>query len=157
MLTKTKIAFKIRLYSIQASILLKVDKAKDDFVTFGKVDKLTKRNLLALKNKNLILLRKDKDFWKVKITKDGLLEVLKLHMVESDELPANEVCLLVFDIPEKFKKQRDLLSKFLTECCFIRIQKSVWQTRFDCSDLVFAFLTSLGVIDWVRIFSAKEK
>ncbi|MFH1253377.1 MAG: CRISPR-associated endonuclease Cas2 [Candidatus Uhrbacteria bacterium] len=161
MLTKEKISFKIKLFSFEASVLLKIAKEKEkngnNNVVFKKTDKLSKRGLLALKRKNLVKIKKNKEDWGASLTGDGLLEFFKLRMIEADKLPKGEICLVVFDIPEKFKKQRAMIRKFLTDCCFLRIQKSVWKSQFNYSDLIFEFFKVLEIEDWVYVFLAKER
>lgn len=162
MLNKQKISFKIPSYSSLASILFKLgEKNKGDdegFVVFIDINSKFRRDLLTLKKKNLIKIKKiDKNLIKAALLPDGVLEFFKLKMVQSEELFGDEVCMVVFDIPEKFKKQRALMRKFLIDCVFLRIQKSVWIARFDYVDLLTDLFVMLEMKNWVRVFWAKEK
>lgn len=159
MLTRQKISFKIPSFSNRASVLFKLgEKEKDGFLVFTDINLKFRRDLLILKKKNLVKIQKiGKNAIRVALLPDGVLEFFKLKMVQSDELPNNEVCMVVFDIPEKFKKQRALMRRFLTECGFLRIQKSVWIAQFDYIDPLTDLFVLLEVKNWVRVFLAKEK
>lgn len=58
--------------------------------------------------------------------------------------------LVLFDIPEKHRQQRDYLRKFLTKLGFVQWQRSVWVTINDISDWLNKIFTDwdLGLNLW---------
>ena len=44
--------------------------------------------------------------------------------------------LVMFDIPQKRRRDRDHLRAVMRECGFLRLQDSVWVYPYDCEDLV---------------------
>jgi len=44
--------------------------------------------------------------------------------------------ILIFDIPERFRKQRDHVRSTLRTLGFYRLQDSVWVYPYDCEDLI---------------------
>ncbi|RJQ35754.1 hypothetical protein C4568_00380 [Candidatus Parcubacteria bacterium] len=44
--------------------------------------------------------------------------------------------LLIFDIPEQRKGQRDLVRRTLIQIGFVRLQDSVWLYPYDCEDII---------------------
>lgn len=44
--------------------------------------------------------------------------------------------VVIFDIPERRKRVRDRLRRFMSSCGFVRLQDSVWIYPYDCEDLI---------------------
>ena len=44
--------------------------------------------------------------------------------------------LLIFDVPENRKGQRELIRRMLIQIGFVRLQDSVWLYPYDCEDLI---------------------
>lgn len=55
----------------------------------------------------------------------------RLRLFRPKVLDKGAKLLLIFDIPEIYKKKRDRLRSILREYKFEQIQKSVWQTEYD--------------------------
>lgn len=53
--------------------------------------------------------------------------------------------LLVFDIPEQRRKQRDQIRATLIDLGFYRLQDSVWVYPYDCEDLITLFKVDLKI------------
>jgi hypothetical protein len=131
---------------------------KKDFLVLNKISEHTKRELASLKRHFLIKAKKEKNgSVSVYLTQEGFLEFLKLLIIESDNLPEGEVTIVVFDVPEEFRKQRDLLSRFFENGAFFRIQKSVWICPFDCADILDVLFYCFGIKKWTKIYLAKER
>jgi len=157
MLSKRNLLFKIKPHSKSSQILLSVEELNDNFLRFPNKNRDNFRYCIhQLKKKGLVSSEKVVDGLKIKLTNSGQMECLKLKMRYSKLLPANKVCVVVFDIPEIEKRQRQVLSNFLEDSAFIRIQKSVWISQFNDAESLSKLFTYLKVKQWIRIFVAEE-
>jgi len=109
---------------------------------------------------NLSRLKKDgfikKDGMKVIFTEKGRLAYLKLKIERCGLLPEDQVCLVVFDVPEKERRLRKLVRKFLNSAGFFSIQKSVWMSRFDATKELNEYFCLIGLDDKILAFTAKK-
>lgn len=64
--------------------------------------------------------------------------------------------IVIFDIPEKHRKVRDVLRRRLKEWGFVAWQKSIWASKKDLADLLRDFIKELGVEEWVLVLVAKD-
>jgi DNA-binding transcriptional regulator PaaX len=64
--------------------------------------------------------------------------------------------LFIFDIPEKFKRERYILSKKLKEIGMYPLQKSVYIYPFECRDELDFIIEYFGFRKYVRFILAKE-
>jgi len=64
--------------------------------------------------------------------------------------------IFIFDIPEKFKRERHILSKKLKEIGIYPLQKSVYIYPFDCKDELDFIVEYFGFKKYVRFILAKE-
>ena len=64
--------------------------------------------------------------------------------------------LFIFDIPEKFKRERYILSKKLKEIGMYQLQKSVYVYPFECKDELEFIIKYFGFRKDVRFILAKE-
>ena len=105
-------------------------------------DKIDRRRIQdainRLNNKRLIELTEKSDGLYIKITANGQ-NLLKKFDYDNLELPQSKAWdkkwrLVIFDIPEKKKKERLALSKKLKDAGFYPIQKSVFIYPYDCHD-----------------------
>ena len=98
------------------------------------------RSLNSLKENKLIDLSEIQDGYMVKVTKNGKSYVRKFDLDNLDILkPAKwdkKWRLVIFDIPEDKKKERDFLAKKLKEVGFCAIQDSVFIFPYDCEEEV---------------------
>ncbi len=58
--------------------------------------------------------------------------------------------LVIFDVPEKKKRERHALRKKLSDLGFHQLQKSVWVYPFDCRDEIDFVCNFLDVDHWVH-------
>ncbi|HBV33652.1 TPA: hypothetical protein DIC39_02130 [Patescibacteria group bacterium] len=63
--------------------------------------------------------------------------------------------LIVFDIPESQRLGRDHFRRWLKDCDFKMIQRSVWFTDRDVVDHLQQLVKQLRLSSWIRIFSVK--
>jgi hypothetical protein len=64
--------------------------------------------------------------------------------------------LFIFDIPEKFKRERYILSKKLKEIGMYQLQKSVYVYPFECKDELEFIIEYFGLRPYVRFGLLKE-
>jgi len=116
------------------------------------------RNIAYLEKKEILkIIQKNKKDLFLSLSVLGKAEYLALKLVYADSLPEDTVCMVVFDIPEKQKKIRNLLRKFLINNCFFPLQKSVWISPFDYSEVLVELFDLLNLKSQVRVFNAFEK
>jgi len=162
-MSTTKITpFKLKPHSASARILVWIGDCDEKSKIFGlEIPKRNKNdfwhNLSYLKDRGFIKYTVNNPKVKFRLTDKGLIEYLKLKVIRTSPLEDDLVCLVVFDIPERLKKQRNILRKFLKDCDFNRLQKSVWVTKFDVGDLLTDLFKRMGVEKWIKIFICKEK
>ena len=53
--------------------------------------------------------------------------------------------VIIFDIPEKKKRERDQVREILSAAGFLRLQNSVWVYPYDCEDVIGLMKTELGI------------
>ena len=59
--------------------------------------------------------------------------------------------IVIFDIPEKHRKLRQILRSKLREWEFEPWQKSVWASKKDVTKPLRIFLKEVGLFDWVKV------
>ncbi|MBI2024468.1 hypothetical protein HYT00_03725 [Candidatus Giovannonibacteria bacterium] len=64
--------------------------------------------------------------------------------------------IVVFDIPEKFKKSRDALSRTLKRMEFYQLQKSVFVHPFECKNEVDFIIEFFNIKEYVRYIIAEH-
>lgn len=62
--------------------------------------------------------------------------------------------LITFDVPEHERFKRSKLRTVLREFKFKMIQKSVWETRYDCREYIETAITEYGLKNYVILFEA---
>ena len=97
-----------------------------------------KRAAYSLKNEKLVNIYEKDGIDMVEITEEGRKRILKYKF---DDIKITRPKkwdkywrIIIFDIPEKFKKGRDALSKKLKDMEFYPLQKSVFVCPFECKD-----------------------
>ena len=64
--------------------------------------------------------------------------------------------MLIFDVPEKNKKSRELLRRILYNLKYKMFQKSVWINPYDVSDRTEDVLQEYSLDEFVKIFLIEE-
>jgi len=102
-----------------------------------------------------------KGFIKINLTKKGKLKLLNysLENIKNKNIIWDKKWRMVaFDIPEKFKKSRDILRSKLNKIGFCKLQKSVFITPYDCKKELLLFIKffnleqyiCFGVLDFIN-------
>ena len=116
------------------------------------------RNLKSLKEKKLIEIYDN--YGLVAITEKGNKRVLKYQI---DELKISRPKkwdkkwrIITFDVPERFKKARDALSKKIKDMEICKMQKSVYVCPFDCENEIDFICEVFNVRKYVRYIVAEN-
>lgn len=95
-----------------------------------------------------------------KLTKNGKERIRKVIL---EELTINKPKkwdgrwrLVIFDIPEQFKKSRNALSNKLSDLNFYQCQKSVWIHPFPCTEEIEFIKDFFEIKPFVKIFTVEE-
>lgn len=94
-------------------------------------------------NNNLIL----------KLTDKGREETL-LRKILKDETWDGKWRIIIFDIPEKHRKVRNVLRSKLKTWGFSQWQKSAWASKKNIADLLRQFVKQIGVDKWVLVIES---
>ena len=60
--------------------------------------------------------------------------------------------LVMFDVPEKLKANRNYLRQHLVDLGFVMHQKSVWVSKLPCEDLVALVAKYHGLTKYMDLF-----
>ena len=112
-------------------------------------------------NDRFVDYKEDKDgFVKIVLTKEGEKKALKFKIDEMEiKKPPKwdgEWRIVIFDIPDRFKKAREALRKKLKDLGFIKLQESVFVFPYECEDEI-NFITEVFLIrPFVRFMRVKS-
>lgn len=110
--------------------LFGVDNSKDRY--------RVKRSIIQLQNRKLVKIYEKDGEDVVEITKNGKQKLLKYKFEEMKILRPKKWDgrwrVIIFDIPEKFKKARNALTKKIKDMEIYPLQKSVFVCPFNCKD-----------------------
>ena len=116
-----------------------------------------KRAIYNLKDKKLV------NFYEngvIEITEKGKKKILQFDIEEMNIKPSARWDgywrIVIFDIPEKFKKARNALSKKIKDLGLFPLQKSVFVYPFDCRDEINFVSEFFGVGKFTQYIVAKE-
>jgi DNA-binding transcriptional regulator PaaX len=150
------ISSKLKLYSGPSVILSWIKSSNGKLLIPKRNQKDFWRDLSRLKKDGLIETKTTSKMVQARLTKLGELEFLRIKIFQTGPLPDGQVCVVVFDIPEKNRTERKLLRSLLKEFDFERIQKSVWFSLFDAAEPLVDFFKATKVDKWIMVFVAKE-
>lgn len=125
-------------------------------IELSRTDTERRKRLYELRRRKLIAFEKVAGKYQIALTGVGISELFRLKVLDSDLLDDDQVCMVVFDIPEQHRKLRLQLRRFLTKAGFVWIQKSVWISPFDAAEPLAQLFRLTGTRKWVRIFLSKE-
>ena len=112
-------------------------------------------------NDRLVDYKEDKDgFIKIILTKEGQKKALKFKLDEMEiKKPTKwdgEWRVVIFDIPDRFKKAREALRRKIMDLGFRKLQESVFIFPYECEDEI-NFITEVFLIrPFVRFVRAKS-
>jgi hypothetical protein len=113
-----------------------------------------------LKKNNLIKVEGLKSNCAIMLTKKGFDKaVLTQFNLENDNLEKRKDgkwVMLIFDVPEKNKKSRELLRSILHKLKYNLFQKSVWVSPYDVSNRTEDLLQEYSLDHFVKMFLIEE-
>ncbi len=127
-------------------------KQKEKQKYYSTINRLVKYGYLMKKRENNQL--------KIKLTDKGILKTQRLFWkTNQKKKPKNknkEFCLVVFDIPEKKRRIRNLFRKCLYEIGFERLQKSVFICYKDVFQEIKSLINNCELDDYVKIIKGRK-
>ncbi len=72
----------------------------------------------------------------------------------SSKLPKATRLLVIFDIPESERSKRDHLRSLLRELSFVKIQQSVWASKYDHREYIAAEIAEYDLEKYVAVYEA---
>lgn len=112
-------------------------------------------------NSHLVDYKEGKDgFVKIVLTKEGQRKAIKFKIDEIEiKKPSKwdgEWRVVIFDIPEKFKKAREALRKKLKDLGFFKLQESVFILPYECEDEINFIIEVFQIRPFVRLMRVKS-
>lgn len=114
--------------------------------------RVAQRQIARLKKQKWIEVQQRGDEMMIRLTDLGMLIALRAQMRLCSPCPKGECVLVTFDIPETQRSLRLHLRRFLRECGFLPVQKSVWTCDRDVAELFDVFIDRIGARPWVSVF-----
>ena len=111
------------------------------------------KTLKRLRENGLIDFVDDKTL-KLRLTDKGRSQALWTKMKLEDEEWDGKWRMVVWDIPEKRRKARDLLRHQLKQLGFKRFQNSIWVSKKNCTVLLKEYIKKVGIGDWVKVLES---
>ena len=114
--------------------------------------------IYRLKSNNYIKVENLKGKQAIILTKEGLNKALKasFSIEKRQKRKDGKWTMLIFDVPEKYRKSRDLLRSILHNLGYKIFQQSVWITPYDVSEKTERLLQFYSLDIYVKIFLIKE-
>lgn len=101
---------------------------------FNDLEKISQRKRQTIRNSYYQVIKQglvELDDQKLpKLTEKG---IAKLRLYEPKKLK-NAQLMVIFDIPERYRKKRQRLRTILRQFRFVQVQKSVWVSPYDCKE-----------------------
>jgi hypothetical protein len=121
-------------------------------------------NLLYHLQKEGLIKKKNKGKTSWLITKKGKEKLRKLKEQQKDFIPkktynlekGDDLKIVIFDIPEKYREKRDWLRWVLLNLNFKMLQKSVWIGQNKLPQDFIKDLKELNILQYIEIFSVNK-
>lgn len=119
-----------------------------------------KRTLERLENQKLVEITVENGVQVVKISSCGRKRILKYALdelaVEKPKIWNGKWTLVSYDIPNKLKKQREILQEYLRAWGFYPFHESVFLHAFPCGKQTLFLREYLGIGKYVRVLSVSK-
>ena len=111
-----------------------------------------------LKRKNYIKVKNLQGKQAIVITKSGIDKILKasFKIENKKKRKDGKWIMIIFDVPEKYRKSRALLRSILRNLGYKIFQQSVWITPYDVSEKTEKLLQFYSLDTYVKIFLIEE-
>lgn len=108
-----------------------------------------------LRENGFVELVSDKEL-SLRLTDAGRVKALWTKMRLEDDDWDGKWRLVIWDIPEKRRKARDLLRYQLKQLGFKKFQQSVWASKKNCTLLLKKYIKDVGIEDWVTVVESED-
>lgn len=115
----------------------------------SEVESKLEQEIYYLKRKGYLRMGEDKS---MVLTEEGLARVMSHWPKQPTKLTGKRFILVIFDVPEKYKRGRDNFRYFLNQLGFTKLQKSVWLSRHDVLDELQDFIKVCDIGEWINVF-----
>ena len=95
----------------------------------------------------------------LRVDSDGTPSTTWQGKIKAKVRPTKELhkyLVIIFDIPELRKKDRNKLRDYLRSNYCEMVQKSVWKTKYDIYDELLEVIEDLQIVSYVSVFLADE-
>ncbi len=152
-------------FKVTKNLLGHMDVPKFDYAAWKRQEEKKFYTLLS-KMRHEGLIKKEKfengKIWE--LTKKGFNHLEKISGFPGIVLPqkkykkekSNDLTLIVFDIPEKYKYKRAWLRKYLIDLGFQILQKSVWIGKYEIPEDFLYDLKDLNLLDNMHILKVNK-
>jgi virulence-associated protein VapD len=122
-----------------------------------KKDRERKQAIKRLRQRKLIILRKEGDRVVLALTRNGKIKALEAAITASKKYFSDKkICLVSFDFPEAARAARDTFRWFLKRAGFKYVQGSVWSTKKDVAPVMRELVSLLRISNWVEVYTASQ-
>lgn len=125
-------------------------------IEWAEASRRARQRVAQLKYRNLLVEKKVAGRLRLQLTEAGKEAYLKKILKSAPCRADGKSTMVVFDVPEHARRERDRLRGFLRSSGFRRLQRSVWTTDKDVSHGLDRLLRAANVAEWVRIFLVED-
>lgn len=115
-----------------------------------------KRALIQLREKRFIEIRKQGGKIAYRLTDKGRVAALKDMIRISGKRGDGKITMVSFDIPEQENAVRCRLRYLLKDLEFKFVQRSLWASELDISDIIAKAIIDVGADKWVKVYLSQE-
>lgn len=115
------------------------------------------QELKRLKDRKILETRQLANKVVYSLTKDGKILMLRKMLAQIEEdLPGNQQCFVIYDIPTNVKEARALVRSLISKSGFKNVQLSVWATKKNVGPLIAEIIKLSGLNKWVKVINGNE-
>lgn len=92
----------------------------------------------------------------IKLTDEGKSQALWEKIAHMTGIWDGKWRIVAFDVPQSHTLIRNIFRRRLKEFGFRQLQKSIWISKTNCTDLLRAYIKDLGVAKWVSVLEAEN-
>lgn len=92
----------------------------------------------------------------IKLTDQGKSQAIWEKMRHLSAVWDGKWRIVAFDIPQVYTLTRNVFRRRLRELGFKQLQKSVWISKTDCTELLRKYVKDLGIAKWVSVLEAEN-
>lgn len=90
----------------------------------------------------------------IRLTDEGKTQAIWEKLTHLSGILDGKWRIVAFDIPQSHTLIRNLFRRRLKEFGFKQLQKSIWISKIDCTDLLREYVKDLGIEKWVSVIEA---